>query len=186
MGGFVQAERSAFGKTFRNIMFEEGSQATGTQGDHSFIIFERSHQKKNIDQLVDNEITLLLKNSTLPILVVPPKCNFHTVQNICFFGNAEGLSDHPLIHRMIARFLPRAHQIKNRKIKHIHWNNVFQIPQLIPAKYQLTPRQLNRQIEESNIQLVVLPIPQQKPWWRNLWEISFIWNSNVPVLVIPV
>ena len=158
----------------------------GNQIESPIPIFERSNQKKSLDQLVDNEITTHLKKSSSPLLILPPFYQMDVLDQICFIGNAEGLSDHPIIHKMIARFLPRAHRITNGKIEHIHWNNVFQIPKGIPEKFQFLPRQLNQTLHESDIHLVILPMPKDRPWWRSLWEINFLWNSSIPVLVVPV
>jgi hypothetical protein len=174
--------QSTFLNNFKEVL--EGNDSADQSG--TLRIFQRNEQKKSLDQLVDNEITYLVKESDSPIMVLPPKYRMDAVKNICFIGNAEGLSDHPVLHKMIAHFLPKPHRINKGEVELIHWNNVFQIPQGIPAKHQLSPRQLNHIFQESGIHLAVLPLPQNRPWWRSLWEISFLWRSNVPVLVIPL
>jgi hypothetical protein len=182
----IWISQPTFLKTFKEVL-EGGNTKDGpAEQSGGLRIFQRNDQKKSLDQLVDNEITYLIKKSDAPILVVPPKHRMNAVGNICFIGNGEGLSDHPVLHNMIAHFLPKPHRINKGEAELIHWNNVFQIPQGIPAKHQLSPRQLNHVFQESNIHLAVLPLPQNRPWWRSLWEISFLWRSNVPVLVIPL
>lgn len=182
----IRERRSAFIDTLKQV--SEGGSAKGDKREREshLHIFQRSDQKKSLDQLVDNEITYLVKNSTSPILVLPPDYQMDLIGNIVFVGNAEGLSDHPLLHKIAAHFLPKPYRLNNGELELIHWNNVFQIPAGIPAKHQLTPRQLNRLFKKSNIHMVVLPIPQNRPWWRSLWEISFLWSSAVPVLVMPL
>lgn len=174
---------SGFISKFKQIL--EDGKAQNSQVEQ-LLLFQRSEQRKSLDQLADNEITALIQNFQSPILIIPPNDRTTAIDRVCFIGNVEGLSDHPLLHQIIAHFLPSPHRIDNKGMTPIHWNNVFQIPVGIPIKHQLLPRQLNQMFSEAGINIAILPIPHGRPWWRSLWEISFLWKSNIPVLVIPV
>jgi hypothetical protein len=176
----------SFSQTFKREISDYRKEVNYHRKDDTFLIMEKSNIKPSLDQLVNNEMMRLLQQTNFPILMVPQECTFESLDKICLVGNAAGLSDHPLLHQLAAHFLPRVFTIKNKKVEQIHWNNVFQVPEGIPAKNQLLPTQMNQLFEKTEIKMVILPIPHKRPWWRSLWEINFIFYSKIPVLIFPL
>ncbi len=151
-----------------------------------FLVLEKDRSDNHLEGLMNNQVVQFFKQTDLPILVVPKNHMFSGVKKICFVGYAPLLADHPLLHQTAAAFLPRAHRVKKNQIIKVHWNNVFQMPRGILTKYYMSPENLNTSLQDNEMDLVIMPLSQKRPWWRSIWEMSFLAKAELPVLVFPV
>lgn len=164
-----------------------GHELTPDPSDNqAFVILHKDMTDKHLESIINNQVLQFLKQTDLPILIVPNNHVFKGIKKICFVGYAPLLSDHALLHQIAAAFLPRAHRVKKNQIIKVHWNNVFQMPRGILTKYFMSPENLNTSLQDNEMDLVIMPLSQKKPWWRSVWEMSFLAKAELPVLVFPV
>lgn len=141
----------------------------------------------NSKQAYDEISTLqTMYSDRVPVLLIPYGYALKDVQNVLFAGNASGLMDEPLLHRLISVFLPRAWHTQDFALKRIHWNNVSLMPYASPAGNSIPMDTFAQELRDKSIDLILTSIPRIKPaMGLNLWIREMIGKIQVPILLFP-
>lgn len=187
---------SAF-KTLAQGALSLAAQGSNTESIYDFVAQGSSHETpdlimagkrlSNSKQACDEISTLqTMYSARVPVLLIPYGYALKGVQNILFAGNAPGLMDEPLLHRLISVFLPRAWHIKDFSFKRIHWNNVSLMPPASSSANFLPMDTLAQELKNKSIDLILTSVPQiESDTELNFWTREMIGKIQVPILLFP-